>query len=67
MFILPLTVILYVCSSKAFTLRFRKWHQENAGRTRFGLGLIMVLISTALLVLLVFIGDPEMIIAQGYV
>lgn len=42
MFVLPLTAILYTCSSKTVTVKVRRWQQANRGKTLFVVGLVMV-------------------------
>jgi hypothetical protein len=48
-FIIPLTTILLVFSSRQAILRFRKMHTLNAAKTTLILGVLMVIASTALL------------------
>jgi len=49
-FIIPLTAILLVSSSRQAIVQFRKMHVRNAGRTTLILGIAMISIGAALLV-----------------
>lgn len=48
-FLLPMLIILSVTSSKAVALRVRRWNQENGEKTRFGIGIAMILVALVLL------------------
>ncbi len=53
LFIVPLAGILYTCSSKAVTLRMRKWYAANAETEKLAIGVVMVAVSLTVLVLIV--------------
>ncbi len=54
MFVLPLVIILLICSNKAVTVRFRVWHAENTARIKLILGTLMILISLLIIFLIGF-------------
>jgi len=54
-FISPLVLILYIASTKAITVRLRKWHQENKQRSKLIIGVIMVALG-AFFLALIFLG-----------
>lgn len=45
LFVLPLILILYACSSKSLSLKFRKQYAENTRRIKLVLGILMILSS----------------------
>lgn len=49
LFILPLISILYISSSKLIILKYRRWQQNNAERTKLLIGIIMVSVGITLL------------------
>jgi len=51
-FTLPLLAILSVSSSKAVTLRVRRWHVENSEKMKLGLGLVMLAVAAVILLLI---------------
>ncbi len=53
LFILPLAGILYICSSKAVTLRMRKRHAAKAETEKLAIGVAMVAVSLTVLGLIV--------------
>lgn len=53
-FVLPLVTILYVCSSKPLTVKYRKWQMQNTERMKLVLGTSMVLVS---LLMILFISS----------
>jgi hypothetical protein len=50
-YVLPLASILFLCSSKAFALRFRRGYAANARHVKMLLGVIMVCISVVILLM----------------
>lgn len=52
MFVLPLLVILYVCSSKPLILKLRRWQIEHANKMKLVLGITMVSVSLIILFLI---------------
>lgn len=50
-FVVPLVTILLICSSKAVTLRVRKWRQESDERVRLSVGVLMVVAGSVILAL----------------
>ncbi len=50
-FVVPLVSILLVCSSKAVTLRFRKWRQDREEKVKLSLGVIMLLVGSVIFTL----------------
>lgn len=53
LFVAPLVIILAACSNKSVIVRFRKWHHQNAQRTKLILGITMVLVGVVILLTIV--------------
>ncbi len=49
LFIVPLLSILLFCSSKAVTLRFRRWHESSGDRVSLAIGALMTVGGAAIL------------------
>jgi hypothetical protein len=50
-YVLPLVIILFTCSSKSFTVRFRRGYAANTGRMKMILGIVMILISGIIIIM----------------
>jgi len=50
-FVIPLVSILLLCSSKAVTLRLRKWRQDSEEKVRLTIGSLMLVAGVAILAL----------------
>lgn len=51
-FVIPLLAILLFCSSKAVTLRFRKWHESSEHKVKLVIGTVMVSVASGILVMI---------------
>ena len=52
-FVMPLIVILFVCSSKPVTVRLRKYSIENIGKMKLVLGTLMILFGLLIVALII--------------